>query len=407
MTDRPFSSISQQNSSQLPDSSQTSSTITPTFHPFASSRFHFHGDTKALSQLSALEKQTYTRHTEFHTSLNTIDRQIAAWTSRFANELVKRNNDSVGLYDWLACEPLEQCTLRVLDKLEQNFGALRNGSHVNDEDNSNEHDDESDQCNEDNFGSWIEVPHVVGNVDAGEGDEGENLTEDEESNSGVVPAELKSQEEKSKYKCLTKDEQYKSLVIPTEVESQKEKSTRNLMNQQILSFHEQQQPPMKPPKPTITSIHSLAGKISNLSTNLTDFVYKTIPQHRQNNFDSLYQTQLKSSLPPLIHLEQTKSIKREGSIVRQLESVSGASFRSLSEENAVRVAGLKILEKKIKNAGGLDNARSEHFLNEVADIRRMVEDETRERVKQDEMVLGMFIKKRELLQRSLENLIQD
>ena len=68
--------------------------------------------------------------------------------------MVDRNLDSVGLYDWLACEPLEQCPVRVMDKLER-LGSLR-------DDRCGDKGYDSDTGDDDDLGTWIQVSHVSG-----------------------------------------------------------------------------------------------------------------------------------------------------------------------------------------------------------------------------------------------------
>ena len=92
--------------------------------------------------------------------------------------------------------------------------------------------------------------------------------------------------------------------------------------------------------------------------------------------------------------------------MRRFESIAGISLRSLVEEKSERLAYLTILEKKISNAEEIDDVRTERFLEEVSEIRKMLELEHKERVRQDEMVLDRLVETRETLQRYLNSVIQ-
>jgi len=89
------------------------------------SRFEFHSDTKAPTELKEFSTQAHKRHTEFRKRVNDLDHNVAAWTSRFAEEIIVRDKDMVGMYDYAVAEPLERCAERFMRRTDAEFGNLQ------------------------------------------------------------------------------------------------------------------------------------------------------------------------------------------------------------------------------------------------------------------------------------------
>lgn len=351
------------------------------------SRFNFHSDTKVPPQLSILERETYIRYTAFASRLNAIDRQIALWTSRHTNEVIDRDLQVVGLFKYLVSDPLERCSERVLDKLERDLGALwgsklkKRGFRDNVTDNINYGSD----CNnadpdEEEKAGWIVISP-------------------QNNTSRICEGEARGGDNDDPLACNMpeRNEKDHSTTASATNENPPEEN-RDPVQSNALS-------PKKARSPT--TIRSLSVKCNRLSNSLNTFLHRTIPEQCHKSLESIHQNQLHDDLPPKIHLERTKSTKREGFIVRRFESIAGISLRSLVEENSERLASLTILEEKISNAGGLDDVRVGRFLAEVKEIRKMLELERKERVRQDEVVLDRLVETRETLQRYLKSVIQD
>lgn len=396
------------------------------------SRFEFHSDTRVPPQLSILERETYIRYTAFVSRLNAIDRQVASWTARHANEVVDRGLDVVRLYNWHACDPLERCAKRVLDKLERELGALweskleKRGVRDNGTDNSNDDSavggDDSDNMDYDDEKNLkrAEDMHQMGasgiSEDEAKVDDNGDIftcftaTEDiinEEDASGTSEGESKIDDNGEILNCITATEE---IIDDSHSATQPTTNVKNkpptIPLSPMKTFDKDMDPAqanIESPKNcrTAISLQSVSEKISNFSANLNTFVHKTIPEQCHKSFDSIHQVQLQADIPHKIHLERTKSTKREGFIVRRFETIAGIGHRALVEENAERIASLTILEEKIANADGMDDDKRNRFLAEIEEIRRMVEQERRERARQDEIVLERLVMTREALQRSL------
>jgi len=319
--------------------------------------------------------------------------------------VVDRGLDVVRLYNWHACDPLDRCAKRVLDKLERYIGALwesklkkrgvrDNAADNNNNDNVVEGDGDGDgdgdnmNSNDGEKAGRIEVSHKKA---ASRISEGEAKVDD----NGDISACITATEE------ILDDDHSAALPIAHE-----KNNAPTIPLSPMKAFDENMDPArtnIESPKSckAAVSIQTLSEKINNFSANLNIFVHKTIPEQYHKSFDSIHQDQLQSDLPHKIHLEQTKSTKREGFIVRRFETTAGMGYRAQAEENAERFASLTILEEKIANAGGMNSYKKERFLAEVGEIRRMVEQERVERARQDEIVLKRLVMTRETLQRSL------
>jgi hypothetical protein len=102
----------------------------PKRSPQRKSRFEFHSDTKAPTELKEFSTQAYKRHTEFRKRVNDLDHNVAGWISRFAEETILRDKVMVGMYDYAAAEPLERCAERFMRRMDAAFGNLQTSSNV-------------------------------------------------------------------------------------------------------------------------------------------------------------------------------------------------------------------------------------------------------------------------------------
>jgi hypothetical protein len=148
------------------------------------------------------------------------------------------------------------------------------------------------------------------------------------------------------------------------------------------------------------SLSSLSEQIHALSHNLMEYIYISIPSHKKDHLDSLHH-QFQSELLSKLHTEKTKALKREYAIFQKFESMASLMARRFCEQNAKRIAQLKMLENKILEAGGWDEKRTSRFLEEIQEIRQALEVEREERVKNDDLVLKKIVDCRVKLHKAL------
>lgn len=309
--------------------------------PNRRSRFQFHSDTKAPTELKEFSTQAYKRHTEFRKRVNDLDHNVAAWTSRFAEEIITRDKDMVGMYDYAVAEPLERCADRFMRRMDAEFGTLQV------------------KPNADMSMSASLDTSYYREEEMDNGKQSEDISVDVED--PLVDQEGMDQE-------------------PSKVE-QASNSNADDSNDG-------------------PSLQSLSEQISSLSYNLMEHIHITTPSLRNQHLDSFH-IKFKTEIPPKLHMEKTKAAKREQAIFQKFESMAGLASRSLYDENAKRVAQLKLVEEKILEAGGWDEKRTSRFLDEVKDIRMTLKFEREERIKNDELVLEKIVECRVQLHKAL------
>lgn len=103
-------------------SRQSSNTSVST--PSRKSRFQFVADTKAPTELKEFSAQAYKRHTDFRTNVNALDHKVAAWSARFANEVIARDKEMISYFEYSVADPLERCAERFMRRMEMEFEKL-------------------------------------------------------------------------------------------------------------------------------------------------------------------------------------------------------------------------------------------------------------------------------------------
>ena len=320
------------------------------------SRFKFLSDTKAPNELNRLETQTHSRYTEFKTQLNQIDGRIAEWTNRFANEVMERQVESVGLRDVCVFDSLERCQERFLGKLEEEMGTIWKKDGNDDASSCSDESEEED--------------------DEGNDAEDVSATAATETNTALTSA-------------ISEDPNLNSSLLS---DRSKEKSISAPL------------PQFNKPKPTLDS---LTKRVSLLSQNLTTYIHKEVPEAKETYF-GLFYDEMMNTIPPNVQMEKTKGARRVNAIHHKFEGLAGISTRGFAEENALRVAELQLLEDKILEAGGWDELRTGRFLREVEAIRNLLEEEKKNRVANDKVVVENITRTREMLHRAvLGGIVED
>ncbi len=333
------------------------------------SRFHFHSDTKAPVELKVIEKETHKKQTEFRKRVNDLDHQIASWMSRFADEILERDRETVAILDEQVCEPLERCAERFMSRLELEFGNLHGATAYKNGKLAAEGDDEGDESEEGNFYDDAHSEGGENHADATFTASVTNTGTDTTSPLQTMP--------------VTGSRQYGETDDADENCDNDEGNTNDCK-----------------PLGKSSNLQSVSEDISKLSSNFMHYVHVTTPSLRGEHIDSFHR-KLQEEIPPKLHMEKTKAAKREQAIFQKFESMAGLASRSLAEENASRVAELKLLEEKILEAGGWDERRSTRFLDEIKEIRKMLEKEQQERIESDQAVLDAIVSTRTMLHKTL------
>ncbi len=330
------------------------------------SRFRFHSDTKAPVELKVIEKETHKKQTEFRKRVNDLDHQIASWMSRFADEILERDRETVAILDEQVCEPLERCAERFMRRLELEFGNLHGATTYKNGKLATEGDEDSEEGSfDDDTLSEEGEDHADATYTASVTNTGTDTT----SPLQTMP--------------ITGSKQYGET---DDADGNHDNDERNATDCKQLG--------------KASNLQSISDDISRLSSNLMHHVHVTTPSLRGEHIDSFHR-KLQEAIPPKLHMEKTKAAKREQAIFQKFESMAGLASRSLAEENASRVAELKLLEEKILDAGGWDERRSTRFMDEIKEIRDMLEKERQERIESDQAVLDAIVRTRTMLHKTL------
>ena len=132
----------------------------------------------------------------------------------------------------------------------------------------------------------------------------------------------------------------------------------------------------------IHNLVSLERQINLLEAQMNHYRHVTLFHSVKDNFDSI-ELQTRTVLEPAFTLESFKADRREGAVVRRFDNSAGEDSRMLAEMQASRASSLGIVQKEIDSWKGMDESRTEHFLNEIRKLKDMIRKESDERKKQD------------------------
>ena len=146
------------------------------------------------------------------------------------------------------------------------------------------------------------------------------------------------------------------------------------------------------------TIHTLEQKLSHIDSTLLHHVHVQTHHNRFAQLESL-RSSIRHQVQPLLQLESTKADKREGGLVRKLESMAGMSARSFAGESAQRYSSIKLLEQRVQQQNQLTTKRQEQFLQQIRQLRIQLQNERKKRVEADEEIIRKIIVNRQHFQR--------
>jgi len=151
---------------------------------------------------------------------------------------------------------------------------------------------------------------------------------------------------------------------------------------------------------TPTTLVSLERRIIKLDTAMTTHAHRTMHDSKAKNWDTLRST-IQHEMMPTVRLESAKADKREQSIVRRFEVLSGIIARKRAEEVAERKATIAILQKRLDDAVLDDQHQAEEFLQTIQNLRAKLLQEKAERKRCDRKVLDKIMKSTKAMKRAL------
>ncbi|KAL7465735.1 hypothetical protein ACHAXS_006050 [Conticribra weissflogii] len=137
-----------------------------------------------------------------------------------------------------------------------------------------------------------------------------------------------------------------------------------------------------------------------LEAQMNHHKHVTLFHAKRHHLDSIEQS-FRTTLQPALTLEATKADKREGGMVRRFESSAGEYSKRLAECHASRVSALGCIQKKIDSCGGIDETYAQKILGEIRELKTLVQMESEERQKQDEIVVEKMLNSMNMLQEEM------
>jgi len=91
-------------------------------------------------------------------------------------------------------------------------------------------------------------------------------------------------------------------------------------------------------------------------------------------------------IQPALRLEQSKAEKREGTLVRRLDSIAAITARRFREETATRKAATTLLSQRMDTSAEED-PEVEEYADQLRQLRAKIREERKKRKEEDERVL--------------------
>eukprot|EP00934_Nitzschia_sp_Nitz4_P006432 Nitzschia sp. Nitz4//scaffold29_size155292//8920//10582//NITZ4_002633-RA/size155292-processed-gene-0.236-mRNA-1//1//CDS//3329546373//6422//frame0 len=124
------------------------------------------------------------------------------------------------------------------------------------------------------------------------------------------------------------------------------------------------------------AVASLEQRLTELEIQMTKHIHVTLHDKIREDLDSLHH-ELYQDIIPGIQIDDTKSDKIEGGVMRRYDVVAGGIARQFHQEAAARRAALETLQTKVSQAVNIDEKRGDELLKSIQEMRRKVQ---RERV---------------------------
>lgn len=141
-------------------------------------------------------------------------------------------------------------------------------------------------------------------------------------------------------------------------------------------------------------------RISALDREITKHIYMNMSDARREELDSL-QSDLSQEIIPSIRLEDSKSDKIEGGVVRRFENVAGVAARQFHQETAARRASVEFVKKQCQAAVEKEHQHGDDVLNTIKELRAQVHRERLQRQANDKIILDEIIRTTVTMKRAM------
>jgi hypothetical protein len=86
-------------------------------------------------------------------------------------------------------------------------------------------------------------------------------------------------------------------------------------------------------------------------------------------------------------MEDAKSEKIEGGVIRRFENVAGVVARQFHQEAAARRASVELVRQNCASVAAVETRRGDDLLKEIRALREQVKKEREQRIREDRIIL--------------------
>lgn len=148
------------------------------------------------------------------------------------------------------------------------------------------------------------------------------------------------------------------------------------------------------------AIWELEQRLSEIDNEMTKFQHVTLSDAKRQDLDNLY-IDLFQHIIPSVHLEDAKSDKIEGGVIRRFENVAGIICRQFHQEAAARRASLELMKRRFEQAAEEQSQRGDDVLKTIQALRRKIQQERLQRQTEDKIILDDILRTTATMKRAL------
>jgi hypothetical protein len=140
--------------------------------------------------------------------------------------------------------------------------------------------------------------------------------------------------------------------------------------------------------------------LSALDNEMAKHLYVNMSDAKRDELDSLF-CDLHQEIIPSMRLEDSKSDKIEGGVVRRFENVAGVAARQFHQEAAARRASVEFVKKQSQAAVEKEHQQGDDVLNTIKELREQVHRERLQRQADDKIILDEIIRTTVTMKRAM------
>ena len=159
-------------------------------------------------------------------------------------------------------------------------------------------------------------------------------------------------------------------------------------------------------RPCRRSWMKLEQRLSALDSDMTHSVHVGLENTKRSYLEEL-RDELDHFVQPAAVLETEKADKRESSLFRRLEDLVGSMARRFQEEQATRFAATAMAGSHMQSLEDFDERKAEQYLEQIASLRVLLEEERAFRLAADERLLGRIQTKERLMKAAMLEVVGD